>query len=229
MEAKKPKLRINSYILYKADGEWHEGRITNIVSSEEKETYHVFSFATLCVLIFESDDLLSAAAPELRRRMKAPVFADVPNKIHFPARLLNVLIADRECTADNLYDLPAGSATAPSKKVTVAAVIGAFGDFLLHSSGAGDSDEILEVCHGLITTFDAFLPNFLLYTGELDQGRSMQGPPSETYGPVHLLRLVYFLQCRGKTYISDGLTASILADYTVYLLDFLLMKYSDYF
>lgn len=229
MDVKKPKFRINSYILYKANGEWHEGRISNIVNADGREAYHVFSFATLGALVFESDEALSAAAPELRRRMKTSVFADVPNKIHIPARLLNVLIADREWTVDNVYDIPADGAATSSMKATVAAIVGAFGDFLLHSGGAGDPDEILEVCRGLIAAFDAFLPRFLLYASELGQGRGIRGSPSEVYGPIHLLRLVYFLQRRGKAYVSDGLTASILADYTVYMLDFLLMRYGDYF
>lgn len=220
MESKKPKIKINNYVLYKTNNEWHEGRVTHIVYEEARETYYLFSFATFSEMVFKTDELLSCPGPELKRKMKVSSFADIPNKTHIPPLLMNILVVDREWVEANKYEFPA--------RLTVLAILQQARNFFL-SNGAGDPDEVSEVYLGFADAFNAFLPRFLLYESETEQSRQTGGSPSEGYGATYLLRLVYFLQKKGRYYIADGATAAIMLDYTVYLLDFLLMRFNDFF
>lgn len=213
--------KINSYVLYRDANDWHEGRISNITYGDAGEIYHVFSFLTFTELVFTSDEALSSASPELRRKMKSSPFANIPNKVHVPLLLKSIMVADKEWATGNLYDLP--------PKVTAAAVIRHFKDFMTNNSGACESDEIAEACAGFICVFNAVLPRFLLYQSEKEQYERIKGDPVEAYGPVHLLRLIYFLQKRGKNYVCGTQTVGVVLDYTVYLSDFLLLKHKEYF
>ena len=220
MESRKPKIKINNYVLYKSNGEWHEGRITHVIHEDSREVYCLFSFTTFSEIVFKTDEFLSCPAPELKRKMKVSSFADIPNKTHIPPLLLNILIVDREWAETNMYELPA--------RMTVAAILQQARGFFL-SNGVGDPDEVSEIYLGLIDTFNPFLPRFLLYENEVEQHSKISGSPAENYGSTYLLRLIYFLQKKGRHCIADGVTASIMLDYTVYLLDFLLMRFNDFF
>lgn len=221
MEVRKPNFKTHNYILYKADGEWCEGRISAITFEGDKEVYHVFSLATFTNKVFGSADFLAIPTPDLRKRLKTALFLRPPGTTHIPPPLRNALIADSEWAKDNLYD--------PVPKVTVRVVLAQFESFMLANSMAVESDEIVEISHGLRRAFDFFFPRALLYADERERLSPLVEEPSGRFGPIYLLRLVYFLQKRGRIYIPDKLVESIMLGSTIYLLDFLLIKYNEYF
>lgn len=221
MENKKEKFSVNNYVVFKSGSECLEGRIKGIALDGVTEVFNIFCFATFTDFRVPSTDVLSNLSQDVKRKMKASPFAEIPNKTHFPPGLKNVLVVDKEWSADNRYELP--------HKTTVSAVGGHFRDFLINSSGIADSDEIVEVVKGFLMCFNMFFRRFLVYKTERTQIQLLKGEPSEFCGPVHLLRLIYFLQKETANYVKDAQTKSIILDYTIYLLDFMLLKYRDYF
>lgn len=221
MESKREKFSVNSYVMFKSGPECLEGRINEICSDGASEILGIFCFATFTDFKVPFTDVLSNLSQDVKRKMKASPFAEIPGKIHFPPALKNVLVVDKEWSVENKYELPC--------KTTVAAVIRQFRAFLVSSSGIADPDEIGEVAKGFLMCFDMFFKKFLVYKSEMAQFRSLSGESSELCGPVHLLRLIYFLQKETASYIEDAQTKNIILDYTVYFLDFLLLKYKDYF
>lgn len=220
MESKKMKFRINNYVLYKAQNEWHEGRITNISYEDSVEIYHLRSFHNFNNMIFKSEELLVNATPENKRKMKTSIFYGLAGKIHIPPLLKSMLVIDKDWVQNNIYQLPA--------KHTVSNILKQAKDFFINN-GAGDQDEISEIYNGFVRVFDSFLPRVLLYETEIEQYHQVTESPSEKYGSVYLLRLIYFLQKQNKSYIDDPVTAGIMLDYTIYLLDFLMMKFKELF
>lgn len=221
MEGRKEKFSVNSYVMFKSGSECLEGRIKGISADGTTETLNVFCFATFTDFRIPSTDVLSNLSQDVKRKMKVSPFAEIPGKTHFPPGLKNVLVVDKEWSIDNKYELP--------HKVTVSTVIRQFRDFLVNSSGIADADEIGEVAKGFLMCFNVFFRKFLVYKNERAQIQLLKGEPSEFCGPVHLLRLIYFLQKETANYVTDAQTKSIILDYTIYLLDFLLLRYRDYF
>ncbi|KAI5175600.1 hypothetical protein PAEPH01_2169 [Pancytospora epiphaga] len=221
MESRKPNFKIHNYVFYKADGDWCEGRITSIAFEADKEIYHVFSFNTFTTLVFTSSEHLSSPTPDLRKRLKVPLSSKPPGSVHIPALLRNALIADSEWSKDNLYD--------QSQEVTVRSVLLQFESFVTVNSIAIDAAEALEMTNGLIRVFNFFIGRALLYSNERESLLPVSDDAVDKFGPIYLLRLVYFLQKKGRIYISDKVVEGIVLSSTIYLLDFLLLKYNEYF
>jgi len=221
MDGKKEKLSLSNYVIFKNANECLEGRISGLPSSSTSDVFNIFCFNTFTEFKVPITEIVCNVSQEVKRKMKSSPFFEIPNKTHFPPGLKNVLIVDKEWSQENMYDLP--------HKTNVLVVLKNFRDFLMAYSGIADSDEVGEVIKGFTMCFNTFFKKFLIYEGEKSQIMSLKGEPSEYCGPLHLLRLLYFLQKETGNYVSDLSTKCIVLDYTVYLLDFLLMKYKDYF
>lgn len=219
MDQKAEKFHINNYVLYKSSNEWREGRIKNIIQDKGRIIYRIISFHNYSEVSLTSDDSISISSPETRRKLKLNLFDDIPNKTHIPPLLENLLILDKEWMQHNSYESP--------PRVTVRQALDHFREFLLGSFG--EADEIHEAYLGFQDLFNSLLPLFLLYGREKQSYTPLSTPPSENYGPVYLLRLIYFLQKNGRYYMNDPVAEAIMLDYTVYLLDYLLMRHNDYF
>lgn len=218
---KKEKFTVNNYVVFKYDNKCLEGRVKGVTINGTTEIYNIFCFVTFSDLKIQSTDILSNISQEIKRKMRSSPFLEIPNKAHFPPALKNVLIVDKEWLQDNRYDFP--------YKINGTTVLTQFKDFIVKQALIGDINEITEVVKGFTLCFNTFFKKFLVYENEIYQLESISGDPIEYCGPVHLLRLIYFLQKEASSFIQDLQTRNIVLDYSVYLLDFMLLKYQEYF
>lgn len=221
MEITKEKFRINDYVVYKDSNEWHEGRINSIQYEESGERYNITSLHTFTEISIKNHDFISNTSPEMRRKMKSHIPLDTVNKIHFPLILKHILVLDKESCAQKIYELP--------HTITVTEIVKAFTIFFRENNGSNDEDEIGEVYKAFIHSFDTLLSMFLLYENEIEQYKLMKEKPSETYGFIHFLRLLYYLQKEGIDLAVDNQTKTVILDYTIYMLDFLVLKYKEFY
>lgn len=221
MDGKREKFTVNNYIVFKRGADCHEGRIKSISIEASVEIYTVFCFTNFMDVKVASTDVLSNVSQEVKRKMKAAAYLEVPNQTYMPPALKNVLVVDKEWAAENKYELP--------HRTPVSQILKHFKDFTVNAANLCDLDEGNEVQRGLILCFNSFFKRFLMYPAEKEQILSLKGEPVEYCGPVHLLRLVYFVQKNAEQYVKDKQVRYIMLDYTIYLLDFMLLKYKDYF
>ncbi|ELA42653.1 uncharacterized protein VICG_00405 [Vittaforma corneae ATCC 50505] len=221
MENKKEKFSVNNYIVFKQGPDCYEGRIKNISVEGGIEVYQVFCFTTFTDFRVPATDVLSNVSQEVKRKMKTTAYLEIPGQIYIPPALKNILVVDKEWSIENKYDLP--------HKNSVSSILKQFKDFVMNSANICDLDEATEVQKGFAMCFNSFFKKFLMYSIEKDQISSLKGEPTEYCGPVHLLRLIYFIQKNVNTYIKDKEVEGIVLDYTIYLLDFMLIRYKDYF
>lgn len=221
MENRKEKVGLNNYVIFKLGGEYHEGRLKGVSIEGTVETYQILCFTTFTDVKVSSSEILCNVSQEVKRKLKSTAYGDVPNQTYFPSSLRNVLIVDKEWSVDNSYDLPL--------KTNVNIVLKQFKDFLVNSTAICDIDEANEVVKGFLLCFNTFFKRFLLYPNEREQISFMKGEPSEYCGPVHLARLIYFIQKNINMFVEDMQVKNIVLDYTIYLLDFMSIKYKDYF
>ncbi|KAI5151178.1 hypothetical protein ENBRE01_1952 [Enteropsectra breve] len=220
-DTKKSKFKVNNYVLFRNGTEWNEGRIMEINHENGKDFYVVRSFSTFLDTVVGADEPLSRATHDVKRKLKTPLYE---GEMVFPVLFKNVLLIDREG-----HELELQSR---SKAVSVANILRAFSDFLKYESGSVTTDEANEATHGFLLAFNTLLPRFLLYPDEYsyyDTNIKTRINPSEVFGSVHLVRLVYFIEKRGSVHVSDNLTKNILLEYCLYLLDFLMLRYDTYF
>lgn len=221
MDNKKEKFAVNNYIVFKQGTDCHEGRIKNITTENGVEIYQVFCFTAFTDTTVTSTDVLSNVSQEVKRKMKTAAYLEVPNQIYIPPALKGVLVVDKEWTSENKYDLP--------HKTPVALILKQFKDFCINAANICDLDEATEVQKGLILCFNTFFKKFLMYPIEKEQIASLKGEPTDYCGPVHLLRLIYYIQKSIGEYVRDKQVKCIILDYTIYLLDFMLVRYKEYF
>ncbi|KAM0679847.1 hypothetical protein GINT2_002019 [Glugoides intestinalis] len=221
MENRKEKVAVNNYVIFKLGGEYHEGRLKGVSIEGTTETYQILCFTTFTDVKVSSSEILSNVSQEVKRKLKSTAYGDVPNQTYFPPAIRNVLIVDKEWSIDNTYDLP--------YKLNVNIVLRQFKDFLVNFTAICDVDEANEVGKGFLQCFNSFFKRFLLYPNEREQISFMKGEPSEYCGPVHIARLIYFIQKNVKEFIEDTQVKSIVLDYTIYLLDFMTIRYNEYF
>lgn len=221
MENKKERHNPNNYVVFKHGNDCYEGRIKSITIEGSTEYYNIFSFTTFTDYKIPSTDIICNLSQEVKRKMRSTAYNEIPNQIYFPSELKNVLVVDKEWSIENQYDLP--------PKINVNLIIKHFKDFILNSACICDMDEANEVQKGFISLFNALFKRYLVYSNEIDQINSMKGEPSEYCGPVHFLRLVYYIQKNIDTCVRDHQVRNIILDYTIYFLDFMLIKYKEYF
>lgn len=221
MDNKKEKLGINNYVVFKQGPDCYEGRIKSAILEGNLEIYQIFCFSSFSDCKVPAADILTNVSQEVKRKMKNTAYAEVPGQTYFPPALKNVLVVDKEWTVENRYELP--------HRNSVSSILKQFKEFSINSACICDSDEASEMQKGFIMCFNAFFKKFLMYPIEKDQIIPFKGEPVEYCGPVHLLRLIYFIQKNAAGYIKDQQVKSIILDYTIYLLDFMSLKYKDYF
>lgn len=221
MDVKREKFTINSYVVYKIGQECYEGRVKSIIGTGNSEIFTIYSFTTFTDQKIACTDILSNVSQEIKRKLKTTSFIELPNVTNFPPELKSVLIVDKEWSTENKYDLP--------QRVTVEMILNSFKEFIVIQAKLADTDEAFEVTRAFILSFNFFFPLLLIYENEKTQIFQMKARPSEYCGPVHLLRLLYYLQKETRFYISDLQTKHIILDYTVYLLDFMMLRFKDYF
>jgi len=221
MDSKKEKLTVNNYIVFKQGPDCHEGRIKSTVVESNVEMYVVLCFTNFTEVKVACTDVLSNVSQEVKRKMKTAAYLEVPDQIYMPPTLKNVLVVDKEWSTENKYELP--------HRTPVSLILRQFKDFTVNAAGLCDLDEGNEVQKGLTLCFNTFFKRFLMYSSEKEQIVAQKGEPSEYCGPVHLLRLIYFVQKNVGEYIKDKQVRCIVLDYTIYMLDFLLLRYKDYF
>lgn len=221
MENRKEKFAVNNYIVFKQGPDCYEGRIRNILIEGGTEVYQVFCFTTFTEFRVALTDVLTNVSQEVKRKMKTTAYLEIPGQIYMPPALKNVLVVDKEWSVENKYDLP--------HKTPISNILKHFKDFSINSANICDLDEATEIQKGFTMCFNSFFKKFLMYPIEKDQVGSLKGEPTEYCGPVHLLRLIYFIQKNVNEYIKDRDVKGIVLDYTIYLLDFMLVRYKDYF
>lgn len=221
MEMSKDRPRINDYVLYKEGTEWHEGRISSIEFEDGGERYTILAFNTFTEISVKNTEIFPNSTCEMRRKMKNHIIGDFHSKIHFPALLKHILTIDKEMCKDLPYDMPF--------RANVSQIIQHFIDFFRMNNGCSDLYELQEAYKAFVHCFDIFLPIFLLYESEIEQFKKIDTNPSEVYGFVHLLRLLYFLQKEGADFAQDYPSKLVIFDYTIYLLDFLIARYKEYY
>lgn len=214
------KFNINNYVLYKLHNEWHEGRVTNVTTDGIKEVYSIFSFDTFDELILKSDDSLTISTPENRRKLKPHSQNSIIGKIRIPHILKSIMLIDKEWIIYNPTSFPT--------KHTVSDVLNKAKIFFI-SNNLSDSDEIIEVISGFIRSFNTLLPKFLLYEKEKHQLSDAIENFADNYGCIYLLRLICFLHKKHHFYVKDTVVAGIIIEYTIYLLDFMLLNYKEFF
>lgn len=221
MENKKEKFTINSYVVFKIGQEHYEGRIKDCSGSGNSEIFTIYNFTNFKEHKVSSNEILCNVSQEIKRKMKTTPFIELPDTIHFPPELKSVLIVDKEWSCKNTYELPV--------KITVSMILNSFYDFLINQAHICEFDEAGEIRRGFLDSFNFFFKMLLIYENEQKIVQKFKTNPSEYCGAVHLLRLIYFLQKEVKFYINDQQTKNMILDYTVYLLDFLMTKFKEYF
>lgn len=221
MEQKKEKFALNSYVIFKNGQEYYEGRINNVETSSASENFDIFCFSTFTHIKVPVSEILSNMSQEIKRKMKSTPFIEIPNITHFPHELKNVLIVDKEWSLEGNYPLP--------HKYSIYGILEAFKIFLIEQASFADLDETEEIIKGFTMCFNHLFKIKLIYENEREQVESNLGDPVDFCGPIHLLRLIYYIQKKAQNHIADFQTKNILLDYSVYLLDFLLLNFNEYF
>lgn len=221
MEPKKERFGVNNYVIFKQGPEYYEGRIKSISIEGTVEMYQIFCFTTFTDLKVSSSEILYNLSQEVKRKIKYTAYGEIPNQTYIPPALRNVLIVDKEWAIQNRYELP--------HKIPVNMILKQFKDFLVNTANICDTDEANELFKGFSNTFNVFFKRYLIYPIEREQVNIMKGDPIEYCAPVHLLRLVYFMQKNINVFIKDVQVRNIILDSTIYLLDFMLFKYKEYF
>lgn len=217
---KTPKFKLNNYVLYKFNNEWHEGRINRITTQDDKEFYHILSFATLNEFTLKTEESLTISNPENKRKLKLVFMNNLVGRIHVPYVLKSLMMIDKEWVQYNTIPFPA--------KSTAAHVLNKAKIFFIEN-GLSDSEEIIEVINGFAWAFNMFFYKFLLFEAERAQFTALIPNVVETYGTSYLLRLLYFLQIKGQEYIKDSVVYSIVYEYTIYLFDYIALNYKEIF
>lgn len=221
MESKKEKLAINNYIVFKYGSECLEGRIKSIVIEGTTEVYQVLCFCSFNELKVNSQDVLLNVSQEVKRKVKSTAYQELPGSTYFPQILKNVLAVDKEWALENRYELP--------QRNTVTSLLKQYREYLVNMACTCDIDEGNEAMKGFILCFNTLFRKFLVYPNEIEQVNSLKNEPSDFCGPVHLLRLIYYIQKNISTLVADEMLRSVVLDHTIYLLDFLLFKYKELF
>lgn len=221
MDTKKEKFAVNNYIVFKQGSDCYEGRIKSISIESNLEVYQVYCLTTFTDFKVTSSDVLNNVSQEVKRKMKTTAYLEIPGQVYMPPALKNVLAVDKEWSLENRYELP--------HKISVINVLKQFKDFIVNTANICYVDEATEAQKGFLMCFNTFFKKFLMYPIEKDQISGLKGEPAEYCGPVHLLRLIYLIQKNIGEYTRDNQVRSIILDYSIYLLDFMLFKYKDYF
>lgn len=221
MESKREKLAVNNYIVFKSGAECLEGRIKTIMTEGSTEVYQVLCFCSFNEVKVNAPEVLLNVSQEVKRKVKCTAYQEVPNSTYFPQILKNVLVVDKEWAVENKYELP--------HKNTITNLLKQFKDFLVTTASTCDADEGTEALKGFTLCFNTLFKKFLLYPSESEQIHSFKIDPVDFCGPVHLLRLIYYMQKNISTLVPDENVRCIVLDYTIYLLDFLLFKYKELF
>lgn len=221
MESKKEKFNVNNYVIFKYGNECLEGRIKSVTVEGTSEMFVVYCFSNFQDLRICSTDILSNMSAEVKRKMKTAAYHDYPAGTYFPPAMKHCLVIDKEWSAENRYEVP--------PKIPASVVLKQFRDFLVNQTNSCDADEANEAVKGFTLCLNTFLRKFLLYSPEVDYYNNAKGEPIDYCAPVHLVRLVYYIQKNISKYITDVQVAGVVLDYTIYLLDFLCLRYKDFF
>lgn len=228
--AHKP-LPVNRYVIFKNSNVFYEGRIVDVLVDGNKTLYSVVSFATFEYFRVTESELVTQSSHESKKKYKPSTNCENFNNVRMPSILRNRLRADKDYCIIN-YSGDGAVKTSPG--VTVKRVIQDFGQFFQQNSLLYETSEINEALCGFMDLFNTFLPITLLYESEKTSlGATMDITSFRDYtndfGPVHLLRLLYFIQKHNDKFVKPDYTQLILSDYSVYLIDFLNSKYQEYF
>ncbi|OQS53988.1 hypothetical protein EHP00_530 [Ecytonucleospora hepatopenaei] len=231
---------INRYVIFRNEEIYYEGRIVDVLSDGNKTLYSIVSFATFEYFRVTEHDLVAQTSLESKRKFRPSHICGNFTNLKMPSVLKNRLRADKDFCTVNYNDFRRNQNVIEvlknynfSKK-TVFDVIQEFAEFFKTNSLIYEINEMQEVVDGFVCLFNVFLPTALLYEKEkgfleLGMDFSTETDYTKIFGPVHLLRLLYFIQKNNERFNDDQYVQLVLSDYTVYLVDFLNFKYHDYF
>lgn len=233
-------LPINRHVIFRNGNVFFEGRIVDVLNDGSKTLYSVLSFATFEYFRVTESDLVTQASLESKRKYKPSTNCGNFTGLKMPSVLKNRLRADKDyCMINYTYFKRNQNVVEILRRYNfshkcVKEILTEFSAFFLTNSLVSDSIEINEVVEGFTLLFNTFLPVSLLYEKEkefLQIGIDFKAEVDYAgiFGPVHLLRLLYFLQKHNEKFNETKYTQMVLSDFVVYLIDFLNFKYQEYF
>lgn len=220
MQKTEKKFAINNYVLFKTQEGWGTGRIARIAVEDTREVAHVVCLSSFSEIAVTDVQHLVAISTEAQARLNVSPIQQNPGRIAFPPILKSIMDLDSEWVKCNAYARPAA--------ISVAQVLAAFEAFVVDNAPGVPPSEIKEASRGFIRAFEFLLPT-LLYRNERKSHAPLLEPVTQSYGPIYLLRLLYFLQKGSMRLVKQALIRNILMLHTALLLDFLFLNYKVYF
>ncbi|KAL6120592.1 hypothetical protein NUSPORA_02653 [Nucleospora cyclopteri] len=211
-------LPVDRYVIFKNFNYYYEGRIVDVTSDGNKTLYSVISFATFEYFRVTESELITQTSLESKRRYKPSMNCENFTGIRMPSILKNRLRADKDYYSVNYKQYPV---TVPINRVLEEFMV-----FFKLNSPLYEINEMAEVHQAFKELFNTFLPVCLLYDKEQLE---VKEDYTLHFGPIHLLRLLYFIQKNNNKFVEDTATLIAVSDYTIYLIDFLNYKYQEYF
>ena len=224
-------LPINRYVIFRYCNVFYEGRIVDVLHDGNKTLYSVISFASFEYFRITEHEIITQTSLESKRKYKPSSTCGNFYELKMPSVLKNRLRADKDFCLVNFEHKNTAKVLV---KITVKEVLMQFSKYFEKNSLLYDGIEMEEVIEGFKHLFNTFLPlnllykeekEFFKYAGILDESVDY----TMKFGPVYLLRLLYFIQRNNKRYSNVKYTQLVVSDFTVYLMDFLNYRYQDYF
>ncbi len=213
-------LTVNKYVIFKLNDCFYEGRICEIIfDTAGKPVYRIFSFFTFEYLSLNDPTHIIITTHESKKKIRPSSVWNRCKMVRIPGLLKNLLRIDRDYFVVNQF--------AVQPKITISKLIQDFIEFFRSNSLLYDDSIMEELSKGFKHLFNKSLPFYLLYKNE-------EVPPKSNdyttlYGPMHFLRLLYFIQVNSTTFVTDSETQTIVNDCCLYFIDFLDTKYNEYF
>ncbi|ORD93402.1 hypothetical protein ECANGB1_2316 [Enterospora canceri] len=224
-------LPVNRYVIFRTNNAFYEGRIVDVLFDGQKTLYSVISFATFEYFRVTDCELVTQSSLESKRKYRPSSDCGNFNVVRMPNVLKNRLRADKDSCMVSYYN---STSRKHPVKISVRRIIQEFMQFFQQNSLCYDSNEAQEIMNGFHQLFNTFLPMTLLYEQEKrflmeKDNLAMKEDYTGDFGPIHLLRMLYFVQRYNAKFNPRECVQLVTSDYTVYLIDFLNYKYQDYF
>ncbi|EOB13456.1 hypothetical protein NBO_73g0022 [Nosema bombycis CQ1] len=208
---------INQYVIFKYQDEWQEGRIIDVVVSDEKDTrtyYKVLSFMTLMevpTLLF--DHILVNNSENIKKITKP--FSKIP----LSKELRSLIEFDKEMISKNkIY----------KGEICMNTIFNDFYDFLCNSKCNLSKEEILLGVEGLKLTFNFLIEKVLKTQKEKKYYLSIKDKKEKDFhfGLIYGIRTVYYTLILEKN--EDQEIRFIIYEYLIYFLDFCTLNLEKY-
>ncbi|KAF7683779.1 Protein MRG1 [Astathelohania contejeani] len=221
------KIAVNNYVYCKINEDWLEARVVIIHPNQKddgtKDAYRKFTVHLLSTYSIYPEPIPSPnvhlSSIENYKKYKISSLRHLLRNIHIPPTLMNYL--QKDVNEKIVTSLPA--------RFSVNEIIYLFKQFMSVNKATVIEGELIEMVNGFIYYFNIAIKYCLLYKNEIDQYNNITEQPSSVYGAKHLLRLIYLIQSKYVSECNNTELKDILYEYSVYLLDYLDLKYKEYF